>query len=303
MTRTVAAVVPAFNPDPGFADRITRLREQVALVVVVDDGSTTPVIMPAHATDVVLLRQDNAGIAHAINRGIRRALVERSDVEYLLTVDQDSVLGPEFVEASVRAVRAAAAAGVGVAATATSRHNGKHAQSTGRKSGYATALHVAQSGMLFPRSSLELIGMFDDSLVIDGVETEWCFRALRRGLHVVLAPGTDMVHPVGEPHPIRVAGRPLTVRGRARSVAVHSSLRRYYITRNRILVYPRYLPAAPGWILRDTLAETRTFVLSVVFGPRPAAQLTGFLAGVRDGLLGRRAKAPSSVLRLLVKGR
>ncbi|ROS36270.1 glycosyltransferase [Curtobacterium sp. PhB78] len=303
MNLTVAAVVPAFNPDPGFIDRLLLLKGQVGLIVVVDDGSETPIVLPTHLKDVVLERQHNAGIANAINRGVGRALAEREGLEYLLTVDQDSVLGPDFVATSARVAQTAAADGIGVAATATARYNGKPAKSIGSTSGFQTALHVAQSGMLFPRASFELVGMFDDSLVIDGVETEWCLRARRRGLDVVLAAGTDMAHPVGEPYPIEVAGRRLIVRGRARSVSVHSSIRRYYITRNRLLVYPRYLRAAPGWIARDTLAEARTLVLSLVFGPNPVAQVAGFLMGVRDGLLGRRSKAPSSVRRALTRTR
>lgn len=299
MREEVVAVVPLHNPDAGVHERLERIGRQVAFLVVVDDGSDEPFVAADSQTDMSVIRQPNAGIARALNVGIRRALAARPSSGYVLTVDQDSLLDESFVAQSVRAFTAAQRDGVDVAATATERHNEKPAAFIGNIRGHRIALHVAQSGMVFSRQGLEQVGLFDDSLVIDVVETDWCLRARRLGKHVVLARGTSMEHPVGDVIPIRVGGQAITIAGRERTLSHHSALRRYYITRNRVLVYPRYRSVAAAWLLRDTVAEARTLVLSLLLGRDPAAQLFATIWGLVDGVVGRRGKAADWLVRSL----
>lgn len=290
MSNAVVAVVPAFDPDDGFRGRLAVLAAQVAAVVVVDDGSTVPVQRPSALGTVVLVRQTNGGIAAAINAGIRRAMVDHPDAEFVLTMDQDSTLHDDYVHEAVDIAHRASAAGLVVAAVAAGSHNGIEAAATGDVHGFRVALEVAQSGMLLPVDSLRRNGLFDASLVIDAVETDWVLRARRRGEHVVLAPGADMVHAVGDSHPIRLAGRPLRIGGRERRYSHHSALRRYYITRNRLLVYPRSFRGARSWVVSDTIAEARTLALCLVFGPGRTRQAAAAVIGAVDGIRGRRGK-------------
>lgn len=292
MTTGVIAVVPAYNPDLEFPRRIESLAGQVDGVIVVDDGSRLPVAGIDHVDSVHLVRQDNAGIAAALNVGVRQALGLYPDASHVLTVDQDSFLRPEYVLSVVEAAARADNAGVTVAAAAAGSHNEIAAASSGDVHGVPVALGVAQSGMLFPVSSLRRNGLFDDSLFIDAVETDWVLRALRRGEHVVLAPSADMVHAVGDTHPITMAGRPLRLAGRERRYSYHSAIRRYYITRNRVLVHARSTDIAASWVAEDTLAEARTLGLCLIFGPHRRQQAMGTIAGLIDGVRGRRGKMP-----------
>lgn len=298
MQPEVVAVVPVFNPGPGLPHKLMQLLAQVSLVVVVDDGSESFVEVGSIA-DVIVVRQENSGIAAALNAGIRRAQHERPNLSHILTVDQDSELGELYVEASLETLHEGTTAGLDVAATAAAKHNGVLAQVLERKGSFEAALKVAQSGMLFPAKQLERVGLFDDSLVIDVVETDWCLRARAVGALVLLAPGTDMRHPVGDPRPIRFGRRPLRWRGRERSYSYHSPLRRYYITRNRLLVYPRYVSSSGAWIGRDTVAEMRTVIISLALSDGRWALLLAIVAGIRDGLRGHRGKAPLSLQRAL----
>lgn len=294
MTTGVIAVVPAYDPDGDFAQRIESLTDQVDRVIVVDDGSRLPVAGIAHLESVDVVRQDNAGIAAALNIGVRQALESYPDAVHVLTVDQDSLLRPEYVALVIKAAADADSAGVTVAAVAAGSHNGVAAASSGDVDGFPVALGVAQSGMLFPVSSLRRNGLFDDSLFIDAVETDWALRALRRGEHVVLAPSADMTHAVGDTYPITIAGRSLRLAGRERRYSYHSAIRRYYITRNRVLVHSRLAGVGASWVVRDTLAEARTLALCLAFGPHRRQQALGTIAGLIDGARGRRGRAPHS---------
>jgi rhamnosyltransferase len=291
----LAAVIPAFNPGEGFAARVAVTAQQCDLVVVVDDGSTDEFAADSLPAEVVVIRQRNAGIASALNVGIKAARSHRPGVRWILTVDQDSQLAPGYVDSVVAGFEDAQRGGLPVAASAAERYNDRPAEVRQLNSGYRTALHVAQSGMLFSVEGLESVGLFDESLVIDVVDTEWCLRALRQGKYVVLAEGAVMLHPVGDLRPLRILGRAVRIKGRTRRFSHHSPLRRYYITRNRVLVYRSHLRTAGKWIARDTVAEARTLLLSVLFGPNRSAQLRGFLVGLADGLRGRRGRAPLTV--------
>lgn len=297
----VVAVLPAYNPSRGFAGRLEALRRQVDAVVVVDDGSRSRVVVAngEEPSPVMVVRQLNKGIAAAINVGIATARSSFPDVRFILTVDQDTLLPADYLDRSVRAFEAARAAGVAVSATATARYNDKRAAMHRRVSGFNTAIAVAQSGMLFSVEALETIGLFDDSLVIDVVETDWVLRARSRGFFVVLAAGTSIEHPVGEPVPLSIGRWSVNIGGRQRFFSQHSAIRRYYITRNRLLVYPHYLAAVPDWIIRDTIAELKTLTLSLAFGAGRRQQTLAWMLGTLHGLAGKRGKLKGLTLQVL----
>lgn len=97
----VCAVVVTYHPDPGFPDRLDRVRPQVGRVVVMDNGSSPQareMLRNAAGPDVGLIFNDaNLGVATALNQGIGRAR-DRS-FRWALTLDQDSVVEPFLVEA------------------------------------------------------------------------------------------------------------------------------------------------------------------------------------------------------------
>lgn len=70
----MSVVVPTFNPGPHLAATLASLEHQTvhpAEVVVVDDGSEPPVVLPACRMPTRLLRIGHAGIAAARNAGVR----------------------------------------------------------------------------------------------------------------------------------------------------------------------------------------------------------------------------------------
>ena len=74
----VCAVVVTYHPDPGFPDRLDRVRPQVGRVVVVDNGSSPPareMLRNAAGPDVELILNDaNLGVATALNQGVAARL-------------------------------------------------------------------------------------------------------------------------------------------------------------------------------------------------------------------------------------
>jgi rhamnosyltransferase len=295
-SRTVIAVLPLFNPDAKFNDRLLALSRQVDGVVLVDDGSRTPFIVDSLGFDgLVLLRQENEGIASAINVGIRVALEAWPDAAFVITVDQDSTFDHAYVRAAIETYDSAVRAGVAVVAVCAERFNDWVVSADDAGFGYRSTRQVAQSGLLLPRPTINRFGFFREDLFIDCVDTEFVLRVERAGGLVLVGRGCQLLHEVGRSIPLHFFGRRVVISGRARSFSYHGAIRRYYITRNRLIVYPEYARVAPRWLVRDTVEEARTAVLSLIFGPEKKAQILAIALGIADGARKRLGRASPAV--------
>src|SRR3712207_1574292 len=125
---TVAAVVTSFNPSVELISHIRLLRKLVPDVLVIDDGSSQdalPILRNLEEDGITVVRQaQNSGIAAALNEGIKRA---RSlwQPDWILTMDQDSLLGHNYVKNALRSVQNATAKGMRVGLVSPESHNKK----------------------------------------------------------------------------------------------------------------------------------------------------------------------------------
>jgi rhamnosyltransferase len=79
----------------------------------------------------------------------------------------------------------------------------------------------------------------------------------------------------------------------------HGPVRRYYITRNGVDLYLRYLPVNPRWVFSSFRQEIRPLVTTLVAGPHRARQLVATLAGAAHGLVRKRGPVPAGLLGVL----
>lgn len=291
------AVVPVFNPDSNFHHRVERLLAQVSSVVVVDDGSDAESSWARGLEGigpVTIIRQENRGIAAALNVGINAVLSTSPQVRFVLTVDQDSDLGDSYVESAVRLFDKANAAGVATGAICAEQFNDWKVTTRRQIRGFPATLEVAQSGMVIPVSSFAKFGRFNEPLFIDCVDTEFVLRMQRVGYSVLVGAGCHMTHEVGRTIEVRVLGKPVKIRGENLKFSYHPALRRYYISRNRVELYRKYFWVDPVWNTREIIVESRTMLLSVLFGPDKRKQSLAFILGIVDGARGAFGKAPES---------
>lgn len=93
----VAALIPCFFEERFIRDVATRVKAQLDVVLVVDDGSTDATELNARAAGVEVIRHSvNQGKGAAIKTGLR-ALSERAGIEYVLILDGDGQHAPEEI--------------------------------------------------------------------------------------------------------------------------------------------------------------------------------------------------------------
>jgi rhamnosyltransferase len=258
------AVVPTFQPEPVEATALVRsLLDQGVPTVVSDDASPCTVdslLRELAELGAFVVRHDrNEGIARSLNVGLRQA--REVGATWLLTVDQDSVLDPDYVQ---RILAAADAAESSLGSDAVGAVGAGSIDDASGELGYPvtfvndspTTHEVIQTGSLWNVAAMEEVGGFDERLAIDAVDAAACLRLRESGRHIVLATGLSVGHRVGD-------GRQVTILGRSILVSGHSPTRRTSMVRNRLRLFPAEFAQSPVHALRTIRRVAVNTVLAV----------------------------------------
>jgi rhamnosyltransferase len=281
----ICAVVVTYFPQPDSAGNLLALAPQVGRLLVIDNGSSAetfePIETAAREVGATVLRLgSNLGIAKALNVGLQHA--REHGFQWLGTFDQDSRATPAMFDEMGLALAAYPDRDrVGLVAPV---HVDRHAGiviSDRRREESGPTWHVIRttmtSGNLVDTEVAFKVGGFDDSLFIDYVDNEFCLRLRRRGYRILEASRAQLSHALGS---LEVRNLGIVRTG----ITNQPALRRYYITRNRLLVWHRYWRFEPAWVLRDMrrfLSESAGILL---FEKDTAAKVRMTARGIRDAL-------------------
>jgi rhamnosyltransferase len=138
------------------------------------------------------------------------------------------------------------------------------------------------SGNLLSVAAWEAMGGFDEGLFIDQVDHDLCLRMHRGGFEVLRCRDAHLHHRLGTTVKHRF---PVT-----NYATHHSSLRRYYITRNRLEMVRRFGKEFPEFRKREMSAQWRELGKIVLYEDRKVEKLKMAWRGYRDyrrGVSGR----------------
>jgi rhamnosyltransferase len=241
----VCAVVVTFQPPPAVAENLTQVRPQVEGLVVVDNGSTSASLEPLHAAmrglkGTLLENGANLGIAAALNAGVRWAKSQGFDCVVLF--DQDSTVTPGFI-AGIQSAYTGHPTPEKIAIVMPRYMDKVHG--TVRRSSHIAAdgapLEVMTSGSFIPVSIFDACGGFREDFFIDQVDHEFGFRVREHGFIVVVSNEAILFHAPGAPRAHSFFGLMKF------SATHHNAMRRYYMTRNGIVMVRRYWNIHPVW--------------------------------------------------------
>lgn len=317
MAERVLAVVVSYNPEVNALRVLLQATlAQLDAVVLVDNASGNIEAIRSLAKDVAkdntdksvgLLEQpNNLGLGAAHNIGIDAA--KQQDFDYVLLLDQDSVPLTDMVSKLLHAQQTksqqqkVSATGV----TYLNADNGsesffvrfgvfkfKRQYCAERdQDGCIEADFLISSGSLISLTTLDEIGVMDESLFIDHIDTEWFLRARSQGYQAYGVCDAMMQHGLGETtHQLSVGTNFFLRRvfglrnARQRNVPQHNPFRYYYIFRNSILLYKRgYADIKWKWNDLQRLAMV-LLMFGVIKGPRQQ-NLSMMWRGIKDGLRG-----------------
>ncbi len=287
----VAAAIVSYNPTSALSRLVAVLVAAGIGVEIVDNASATGLehldaCREAGATITTL--GSNTGVAGAL-----AAALHTTTADWLLTLDQDSVLTAETLTAittstALQSSRTAIVAPVVLDAETAASLQGDPT----RTSPYETD-RVITSGALCRVEALKAVGGFRTDLVIDFVDWDLCVRLGAAGWGFTIEPAAILEHSIGRStrHHVPLLGEVTTTN--------HTPDRQYYKYRNYLLLARAgELGSDLRWTARTALGLGLGVAKVVAFEDDKGAKLRAMTEGVRDGVAGRGGKRPGDSPRI-----
>lgn len=281
----VCGTVVTYFPDEGLGERFATLMKGMRRWVIVDNASPETIrrrLRSLSSASVELIENaENLGVATALNQAARRA--RDLGFEWLLSFDQDSEPDEGLLDGLIRAHQADPDRTRLAVLGSNFRVKGTDIRffdcgGTGAKT--LEQPTVITSGGLVSLDAFSKVGPFRDDLFIDGVDSEYCLRVRAHGLKVAATCAPLMRHSLGQ---LRVHH----VLWKAPRITHHSALRRYYMTRNAIVIARQYRRMEREWVMMSLKAAAVGFAGALLFERDRMKKLCAALLGVLDALRGR----------------
>jgi rhamnosyltransferase len=284
----LCAIIVTYNPTQSLCGNVARLAAEVAHIFVIDNGSRGESLR--YLTEVgssvncsCSYNEKNRGIAAALNQGV--ALAIKHGFTWVITFDQDSTVTGNFVSSMFECLAATQNADmVGVVGPryvdqALGVNCDLNILPNGELAGMMT------SGSLMPIRIFNDVGLFDERLFMDYVDTEFCNRIRSRGWRILQSQQTVLLHSLGKLTLHQIFGLKC-------STTNHKPGRVYYIARNRLWILGR--PSlSKSWLISIKKELTNIFKeasKTILFEHDRLQKLYYMVLGTVDALLGRMGK-------------
>lgn len=286
----IFAVIISYNPK---LDLLTKEYEsivhQVDRIIYIDNNSLNKdaVVLWSNNRNKVdyIQLNNNYGIGIAQNAGIKRALDDGAT--HIIIFDQDSVVNEDFVKSLLRTEEFALKSGINVGITGpvyksfednysypiiTLKDNKIVKIPYNSINEYVQVSHVIASGSLIRRKVFETVGFLNESLFIGFIDFEFCFRAKKFNYDTIVTKAACMHHMMGDKQ-IMLFGR---------KIGLYSPFRRYFDSRNTLLVWKKNL--LPSVLCRHYMKLLfGKILISFLFGPQRLRQFKYISKGLYDG--------------------
>lgn len=280
----ICAVIITYHPDKNLPQRISKILPQVNKIILVDNNSNPDSKEMLHA----LARQDNIaliennqnlGIATALNRGIDWA--NKHAYKWALTFDQDTTPEASMVDTLINVFEAVnendkiAVIGANYIVNDSGQPLLDYQKMTNKI--WVERKTLITSGGLTSLEVYNKIGPFRDEFFIDSVDHEYCLRARAKKYKIIIALQPLMNHCIGEDAAIHIPLLNL-------HTFDHSPFRRYYMTRNAIILVREYLFKDPAWAILRLIRVFGSIILMFFFKSNKLKKLKYVSLGMWDAL-------------------
>lgn len=275
----IYAGIVTYNPElERLKDNISAIQNQVSYVAIFDNGSNNIEDVKALASTFtnleVLVSKENIGIAAALNRLMQWGNEKKYD--WMLSLDQDSVCSKDFVFKMEQYLTVEQNLGV-VAPVIVDRNIGVVGHNP--KTEYEHVNTCITSGAFSRISAWKKIGEYDESMFIDSVDFEYCYRMRKCGYGVIQVRNVHLLHEIGKSERKKVLFWTIDVKN-------HSAFRKYYMARNNV-----YYPLKHHlWLhfIRGNLRNLKMGAVVLLYESDKKKKLNSILSGWKAGLINKK---------------
>lgn len=280
----VDGVVVLYNPAINVMKNIQTYVSDLRILYVIDNSTRKNTTLISRLSNVENVQyidaKGNQGIAQGLNVGADLAIKKQAD--WLLTMDQDS----SFSQGEATALL-----------TQLSRINNKKNLGilSARQNVESLVISKRDGDNLIPQESVmtsgnllnltvyKTVGPFLNDYFIDCVDHEYCLRLKKYGYQVLMCMSIPLNHALGDIKSKKVFGRTVYFTN-------HSSIRRYYMTRNRLDMCFRYFLVSPYFTAHELLKMCEEYVKIILFEDDKTKKTWATLKGIGHFLTRRFGK-------------
>lgn len=279
MKDLTAAGIVLYNPDINrMNENINNIINQVDYVILVDNGSKNkPDIEDAiqqsfHNSDKLIIKfsQKNNGIAWALNQIFN--IAEEQRVEWVLTLDQDSVCPSDMIENYINYAETINKSKLGILCPTIMDKNAGIIEGNVHKT--EEIKRCITSGSFTSLKAWKQIHGFDEKMFIDGVDFDFCDRLRKNGYKIIRIGAICLTHELGKITTHRFLFKTVKVQN-------HSALRKYYIVRNRF--YLSRKEKNPFAIIKSFFFVIKFSATIVLYEKNRRRKLKAVFKGMCDG--------------------
>lgn len=272
-TKRKAGTVILYNPPSDVLDNIKSYIGFIEKLFVIDNSESLNLdLYKTLCRDkkiVYIFNHQNLGIARALN--IAAELSAQEGFSLLLTMDQDARFPLNIIKTYINCLdKIEDLNEIAIISVSPRDLNYKLDQTFNYSfcEFHYTTLAIT-AGSWLNLYNYKKIGPFYEQLFIDGVDFDYCLRAIRMGYKIVRFPQI-FVQVVGGSDSKRILNK---------KFALYPSTRLYYITRNNLYLWSKYFKVAPALMAKSIVFNLIFLSVNVVFGLRKFDNLRHIIKG------------------------
>lgn len=281
----ITIVIILYNPNSEQINNLISLSEHYNCIVFDNTCNNNAYFHLLTDKTEYITQGKNIGIAAAQNIAIKRCL-DHKNIDFIVFLDQDSKTCMEYPELIVSEYKRIKEFTPNIAILGPmpiNSDNGQHYASIIHKEnitsdGIIIRKKIISSGSCIETSTFKRIGLNEERLFIDLVDSEWCWRANSKGYLCCITPNIKILHKIGQRF-IKL-GKYIDI--------ISSPYRYYYQYRNYIIMIPRkYVPLK--WKTLEGIKMTLRIFYVPFFTKEPIKTIKyiakGIFHGIRDSFL------------------
>jgi len=281
--QSACAVIVTYHPSAAMIENMSKVLQQAQALVVVDNGSSADELHPLRLARQTLgfhliENGDNLGIAEALNQGIRWA--RGMGYPWVILFDQDSKITDGFIDQMFASWAAHPERERIGSLHPTYFDPQTRAELVNPRAPDGSLVTSWTSGALMPSWVFDRLGWFAAEYFIDFVDWEYCFRIRAAGYLIAESKEATLLHAPGEPTKGKILWRTV-------HLSNHDAVRRYYISRNCIPFYTKYLFTLPKFSIKGAYGQFKETIVCLLAEKDRTHKLRNILLGTWDGVRGR----------------
>lgn len=269
----VVAGIVTFNPDiDRLKQNIEAVYSQVDMIIIVDNHSNNVEniigLVNKYNYTRIVCNTDNCGIAKALNQILGYA--DDNDAEWVLTLDQDSVVFEGLVQNYLKYIKLPK---VGMMTCNIIDRNKVDYSTKENGKEYIEVDKCFTSGCFTKVSAWKEAGGFDERMFIDYVDYDLCLSIREKGYRIIQIAFDGILHELGHSKNVKFLGRKWVVSN-------HSPFRKYFIVRNRLYYIQKHATFLNVWLERRHLLGF--IVLTIFREPNKMKNIKAMTKGLID---------------------